>query len=146
MSALYNTAILRLAAGIPHAARLPAPQATVQRVSPICGSRVTADATLDADGRVAEYGQDVRACALGQASAAILGGGVVGMSPADLAAARDAFAAWLKGQGEPPAGFPDLALFEPARAHKGRHGSMLLPFEAAAEAAAAAQAAAQTAG
>lgn len=144
-SPLYNAAILRLAASVPHAARLADPHASVQRVSPICGSRVTADVTLGADGRVMGFGQEVRACALGQASAAILAAGVHGRSPAELAAARDAFAAWLKGDGdrsfEP---FADLALFEPARAHKGRHGSMLLPFQAAADAAEAALASLST--
>jgi NifU-like protein involved in Fe-S cluster formation len=135
---LYNTAILRLAAAIPHHARLEPPASSIDRVSPICGSRISADVRLGSDGRVAEFGQIVRACALGQASAAILGAGVIGRSPAELAAARDAFAAWLKGGDVLPAGFADLALFTPARAHKGRHGSMLLPFQAAADAAAAA--------
>lgn len=134
---LYNTAILRLAANIPHHARLAAPQGSVRRVSPVCGSRVDADVTLE-DGRVAAFGQDVRACALGQASASVLGAGVIGMRPAELAAARDALAAFLRGEGDAPAG---LELFGPARAHKGRHASVLLPWVAAAEAAAVAEAA-----
>ncbi|QMW21688.1 iron-sulfur cluster assembly scaffold protein [Sandaracinobacteroides saxicola] len=129
---LYNHAILRLAANIPLTARLPAPDASAQRVSPICGSRVTADVVLDGEGRVADYGQEVRACALGQASAAILGAGVIGRDGVELADAADALALWLRGQGELPAGWADLALFEPARAHKGRHGSILLPWQVAA--------------
>ena len=133
--ALYNTAILRLASSIPHAGRLDRPQASVQRVSPICGSRVTVDLDLDAQGRVARFGQEVRACALGQASASILGAHIIGRTSLELAEARDALAAFLKGETDAPAGWPDLALFAPARPHKARHGSILLAFQAAADAA-----------
>ncbi len=133
--ALYNTAILRLAASIPHAERLADAQASVRRVSPICGSRVTADVALGDDGRVARFGQEVRACALGQASAAILGTEVVGKHPSEIAAARDALAAFLEGEADTPGDWPGLELLTPARPHKGRHGSILLAFQAAAEAA-----------
>jgi NifU-like protein involved in Fe-S cluster formation len=136
VEALYNTHILRLAASIPHQARLAAPQASVQRVSPICGSRVTVDVDLDAEGRVARFGQEVRACALGQASAAILGAEVVGKTPRELAAARDALAAYLKGDAETPGNWPGIDVLMPAKPHKGRHGSILLAFQTAAEAAA----------
>ena len=134
--ALYNTQILRLAASIPHAARLDAPQASVRRVSPVCGSRVTVDLDLGSDGRVARFGQEVRACALGQASASLMGARVLGRSPRELAAARAALAAFLKGEAAAPGDWPGLALFAPARPHKGRHGSILLAFQAAADAAA----------
>jgi NifU-like protein involved in Fe-S cluster formation len=137
---LYNAEILRLAAGIPHGERLTAPHASARRTSPICGSRVTADVIADESGRVAAFGQEVRACALGQAAAAILGGGVIGASPDDLREAHALLAAWLKSDGPLPtalaARFPKLALFEPARAHPARHASIGLAFEAAAAAAA----------
>lgn len=132
---LYNTEILRLAASIPHQVRLDSPQATVQRVSPICGSRVTVDLDLDAAGRVARFGQEVRACALGQASAAILGAEVIGKTPLELAQARDALAAFLKGEAETPGDWPGIERLAPARPHKGRHGSILLAFQTAADAA-----------
>ncbi len=132
---LYNTAILRLAAAIPHAVRLDAAQASVVRVSPVCGSKVTVDLDLDDAGRVARFGQEVRACALGQASAALLGAQIVGRSAAEIAAARDALAAYLKGIAETPGAWPGLDLFAPARPHKARHGSILLAFQAAAQAA-----------
>lgn len=132
---LYNTKILRLAASIPHQARLEGAQGSSVKVSPVCGSRVTIDLDLDGDGRVSRFGQEVRACALGQASAAILGENVVGRSPVELAGARDALAAFLKGDGGAPADWPALELFTPARPHKARHGSIMLAFQAAAEAA-----------
>ncbi|TPE64486.1 iron-sulfur cluster assembly scaffold protein [Sandaracinobacter neustonicus] len=137
---LYNAEILRLAASIPHAGRLTAPQASAQRSSPICGSRVTVDLALDAEGRVSAFGQEVRACALGQASASILGRHILGETAQSLAEARDLLKGWLKGEGDLPAPlaerFPELALLHPARAHPGRHPSILLAFEASAAAAA----------
>ena len=145
--ALYNTEILRLAATIPHMRRLEAADGTSVRVSPICGSRITADVTLDAAGRVSAFGQEVRACALGQASAAILGTGVVGQTADALAAARDGLADYLAGRSDaPPADWPRLALFAPARAHKARHGSIMLAFQAAADAATAAGSNAEASG
>ena len=95
-AALYNSQILRLATSIPHQTRLAAPQATISRRSPICGSRVTVDVVMDGEGRVADLGQEVRACALGQASAALMGEHAIGRTPDELAAARDALTAAAK--------------------------------------------------
>ena len=134
MSALYNTQILRLAAAIPLAGRLDNPHASVTRVSPICGSKVTADVDL-ADGRVVRFAHEVRACALGQAAASLLSAEVIGKTPAQLAQARDALADYLTGAAELPGGWPGLDVFDPARPHKARHGSILLAFQAAADAA-----------
>jgi NifU-like protein involved in Fe-S cluster formation len=136
---LYNTEILRLAASIPYAERLPEPMATAEKRSPICGSRVTVDLNLDADGRVAQVGMLVRACALGQASSSLMASNVVGRTPAELAAARDALTAWLAGEGPVPE-WPGLDLFEPALSYTARHPSIRLAFEAAAEAASKARA------
>jgi NifU-like protein involved in Fe-S cluster formation len=133
---LYNVAILRFASAIPHEGRLRDADASATRVSPICGSRVIAHVALDDEGRVARFGQEVRACALGQASAAILGAGVIGRSADELAAARDGLAAYLRGDGAAP--WPELGVFEPAKAYRARHASISLAFEAAAEAAQAA--------
>lgn len=137
---LYNAQILRLATSIPHQDRLDAPQATVSKRSPICGSRVTVDVVMDGEGRVAALGQEVRACALGQASAALMGGHAIGRTPAELAAARDALTAFLAGTRDDPGDWPGLDIFLPARPHSARHPSIRLAFEAVAEAAAQAQA------
>lgn len=133
---LYNTQILRLAASIPYAERLAAPMASVEKRSPVCGSRVTVDVETDGEGRVSAVGMLVRACALGQASASLMGAHVMGRSAAELAAARDALSAWLAGERADPPEWPGLELFAPALPHRGRHASILLAFEAAAEAAA----------
>ena len=131
---LYNTEILRLAATIPHHDRLPDPMGSAEKRSPVCGSRVTVDVNVDAGGRVSEVGLLVRACALGQASSSLLGASVIGKSPEELAAARDALTAWLAGEGPLP-DWPGFALFTPALPHSARHASIRLAFEAAAEAA-----------
>lgn len=141
---LYNTRILRLAASIPHQERLEAPQATVQKVSPICGSRVTVDVVME-NGVVARFGQEVRACALGQAAASLVGRGVVGRSAQELRDLRDTMRAFLNGDATDWAAYEgglwaDLAIFAPAVDFKSRHGSILLAFEACADAAAEADA------
>lgn len=136
---LYNTEILRLAASIPHHRRLDDPAGSAERRSPICGSRVTVDVSLDASGRVAELGLLVRACALGQASSALLATHMLGRTPDEIAAARDALAAWLAGEGALP-DWPGLDVLTPARDYPARHPSIRLAFEAAAAAAEAAAA------
>lgn len=129
--ALYNTRILRLAAATASAARLDAPQGSATKVSPVCGSKVTADIDLDADGRIARHGQDVRACALGQAAATLVGTDIVGQDRNTLAAARADVADWLAGRSETPPAWPGFDVFAPARPHRARHPSILLAFDAA---------------
>ncbi len=132
---LYNAEILRLTTAIPHDQRLTDPMASVEKRSPICGSRVTVDIDLDEDGRVSQVGMLVRACALGQASAALLSAHIVGRSVSELAEARDALTGWLAaGQGDAP-DWPGLEVFSPALNYTARHPSIRLAFEAAAEAA-----------
>lgn len=133
---LYSSRILELAADIPHHGRLPAPQATVRKRSPLCGSTVTVDLVMD-HGRVSAFAQDVKACALGQAAAALLGQAVIGRTAQELAQGRDALRALLKDAGPvPPAPFDGFVVLTPARDYKNRHASILLAIDAAAEAAA----------
>lgn len=137
---LYSGRILALAADIPHLGRLPAPQGSARRRSPLCGSTVTADVVLK-DGRVAAFAQDVKACALGQAAAGVVGGAALGRSRAEVEAARLALLAMLKEGGPPPeAPFAGFEALLPARDYRNRHASILLAIEALAEAMDAAQA------
>ncbi|TPG14536.1 iron-sulfur cluster assembly scaffold protein [Sphingomonas oligophenolica] len=135
---LYNEQILRLAASIPHHERLGTAMATAEKRSPVCGSRVTVDVSVDRGGRVSEVGMMVRACALGQASASLLATSILGKTPEELAAARDALTAWLARDGDAP-DWPGIDVFTPALDYTARHPSIRLAFEAAAEAAAAAR-------
>jgi NifU-like protein involved in Fe-S cluster formation len=127
---LYSQRILALAASIPLTERLAAPQVSAKKRSPLCGSTVTVDLDLDGD-RVAAFGQDVRACALGQASASILARHVIGASRAEIATAREALASMLKAGGPAPgAPFEELEVLMPARDYKNRHASILLAWDA----------------
>ena len=131
---LYSARLLKLAANLPRVGRLADPDATSEKVSKLCGSRVTVDVKVEGD-RVADFAQDVKACALGQASAAVLGAHVIGASLAELETTRDAFRAMLKADGPAPEGrFAELALLAPVKDYPARHTSTLLAFEAAAEA------------
>jgi len=131
---LYSAKLLSLAANLPHSGRLPAPQGTSEKVSKLCGSRVVVDVNVDGD-RVADFAQDVKACALGQAAASVLGAHVVGASLSEIEMARDAFRAMLKTGGPAPEGrFSDIAMLAPVKDYPARHASTLLAFEAAAEA------------
>ena len=133
---LYNNDILRLAASIPFHARIAHPAATVEKRSPVCGSRVTVDVDLGADGRVSDIGMLVRACALGQASAALMSAHARGRSAVELAEARDQLAAWLAGERTEAPEWPGIEVLAPAIPHRARHASIRLAFEAVAEAAA----------
>ncbi len=136
LNALYNEKILGFAAHIGQTERLAAPDATVTQHSPLCGSRITVDLGLGPDGRVEAYGQQVRACALGQAAASILGRHIVGQDVATLRDLAGIIRAMLKDNGPPPGAdfangaFNDLEVLVPVREHKARHNAVLLPFEA----------------
>ncbi|MGE4432027.1 MAG: iron-sulfur cluster assembly scaffold protein [Sphingobium sp.] len=149
-SALYSRDILRLAASIPHHRRLDHPDASADRRSPTCGSRVIADVCMDGDGRLSSLGLDVRACALGQASASLMAAHAIGRSAEDMRRASEQLRRWLSDApsgGEAEADFwPGMAVFAAARAYPARHPSILLSFEAVAEAAAATAAASRKEG
>ena len=131
---LYSARILALAADIPHHGRLTAPMATAKRRSPLCGSTVTVDIDV-VDGRVVDFGQDVKACALGQAAASVVGSAAIGRTLTEVEMARDELAAMLKAGGAVPSGsFAGLEVLLPARDYKNRHASIMLPLEALAEA------------
>ncbi len=131
---LYSGRILALASDIPLHGRLEAPMASVRRRSPLCGSTVAVDLDV-ADGRVSRFAQEVKACALGQAAAAVVGGAVLGRSLPEMEAGRDALLAMLKSDGPAPAApFDGFEVLLPAREYRNRHASILLSIEATVEA------------
>jgi NifU-like protein involved in Fe-S cluster formation len=128
---LYTDRILRLAANMPRAGRLADPDGSAEKTAKLCGSVIAVDVRMDGD-RVADFAQEVRACALGQAAAAVLGAGAVGATAAEITQARDALRAMLKSGGPPPTGrFADLAVLAPVRDFPPRHASTMLALEAA---------------
>lgn len=132
---IYNRRILELAADIPRLGRLANPDASATAHSRLCGSTVTVDLVLGEDGRVADFAQEVRACALGQASSSLMGRHVVGASADELRGVRAAMRSMLKENGPAPGGaWSDLAVLEPVRDFKARHASTLLTFDAVVDA------------
>ncbi|MCZ0811022.1 MAG: iron-sulfur cluster assembly scaffold protein [Pseudomonadota bacterium] len=131
---LYSARILELAADIPHHGRLDAPDASVKKRAPLCGSTVTVDIATDGE-TITDYAAEVKACALGQAAASVVGAHVIGCSYDQVFAARDTLKAMLKQDGPtPPAPFDGLEVLRPAREYKNRHASIMLTLDATVEA------------
>jgi NifU-like protein involved in Fe-S cluster formation len=131
---IYNRKILEFAADIPALHRLDHPDATAVAHSRLCGSKVTVDLMMR-DGVVTDFGHDVKACALGQASSSIMARHVVGATGTELKTLREQMYKMLKEQGEPPTGkWADLEALVPVRDFKARHASTLLTFDAVVDA------------
>ena len=134
LNEIYNRRILELAASIPRLGRLASPDASATARSRLCGSTVTVDLKLEGD-VVTAFAHDVKACALGQASSAIMGRHVVGSTAQELREIREVASRLLKSNGEPPQGkWEDLKVLEPMRDYKARHASVLLTFDAVVDA------------
>ncbi len=134
LSDLYSEKILEIAGNPPAAERLAEPDASARKVSRICGSVIEVDLRVR-DGVIIGYGHEVSACALGQTSAAIVAGSIVGTRAGEFRALRTAMIAMLKADGPPPDGkWADLRYLEPVRDYKPRHASTLLVFDAVVDA------------
>jgi len=130
---LYTPELLALAVELADYPPLDTAPAHGEARSPTCGSTLSVDLVPDDSGRVARLGMRVRACAVGQAAAAIFARHAPGRDLADIRDTLDRLEAWLDDEGPAP-DWPDLTLVEPARAYPARHGAMLLPWKAAAAA------------
>ncbi|MNT09683.1 hypothetical protein D3C72_1444750 [compost metagenome] len=133
---LYSARILSLAANLPHSGRLAAPQGTAERVAKLCGSKATVDVVLDDEGRISDFAQAVKACALGQAAAGVVGENILGATATEIAEARDAMLAMLKSGGEGPSGrFEGLRVLKQVADYPARHASTMVALEATLDAA-----------
>jgi NifU-like protein involved in Fe-S cluster formation len=128
---LYSTRLKDLGATVKEDRPLAAPQASVRKRSPLCGSEVAFDVVLDAAGRVAEIGWTARACALTEAATAIVVAAAPGSDLAELTAVRAAVKAMLREKSTdlPGGKWADLEVLGPAAEVRARHGSALLPFD-----------------
>jgi NifU-like protein involved in Fe-S cluster formation len=131
---VYNKRILELAANIPHLHRLADAHASATAHSKLCGSRVSVDIKMDG-ATISDFGHEVKACALGQASSSIMARHVIGSTAQELRDVRDQVRAMLKENGAPPTGkWQDIEVLVPVRAYKARHASTLLTFDAVVDA------------
>lgn len=131
---LYTTEILRLASSLAGPRALGSADRKAVLRSPTCGSSIVTEVMLSRDGRVAAVSQEVRACAFGQASAALVERAGVGRSASEVETALGELTDWLGGRREDPGAWPGLAALAPARSKTARHGAILLPFRALAQA------------
>ena len=127
---LYSARILALAADMPGLERLSAPSGTAHRRAPLCGSNITVDVALEG-GKITGFGQDVKACALGQAAASVVAANAIGCTRAEIQTAHDQLLAMLRSEGQAPdAPFDELKVLLPAREYKNRHASIMLCLDA----------------
>ncbi|MEO5706933.1 MAG: iron-sulfur cluster assembly scaffold protein [Alteraurantiacibacter sp.] len=98
--------------------------------APTCGSTLSLDLALDAEGLIETLGLRVRACAVGQASAALFARHALGSDLATLQGMHDRIEGWLEGEAPLP-DWPGLSMIEPARSYPARHGAIILPWKAA---------------
>ncbi|MFC4291713.1 iron-sulfur cluster assembly scaffold protein [Sphingorhabdus arenilitoris] len=110
--------------------RITAPNGSAERRSATCGSKIEADVTIDSAGKIIAIAFRAKACALGQASAAIVQQEAPGQSRDNIAAVRSALAAYLKDGADAPDAWPGLEEFGVARDFPARHAAILLPYDA----------------
>ncbi|EJF90747.1 iron-sulfur cluster assembly scaffold protein [Bartonella tamiae] len=127
---IYNKKILEYAACIEKVGRLVNPDATSTKSSRLCGSTVTVDLNIS-QGKVSDFSHEVRACALGQASSALMAKHIIGLSTNELKNLRDTIWLMLTENGTPPSGtFSEFACLQPIKDYKARHASTMLTFDA----------------
>jgi len=129
-SALYNRDILRLASSLIAGDRLNNPHGTAEVRAAVCGSRIQADVEFAEDGKVEALALRANACALGQASAAIVRANAIGLEMDTIGEIRAGVEQALKGMAQMPPTWPELELFDPAKDYPSRHAAILLPFDA----------------
>ncbi|WP_211277363.1 iron-sulfur cluster assembly scaffold protein [Erythrobacter donghaensis] len=129
-SKLYSPELLGLATGLadfPLTSDLPL---RAEERSRTCGSVIALGLAIDDDGLVSAVGINISACAIGQASAAVMAQAIRGDNPGHVRLTATGLERWLAGEGELPL-WPSIAALTPARDHPGRHGALLLPWKAA---------------
>jgi NifU-like protein involved in Fe-S cluster formation len=127
---LYSPEILALAAGITHNQFPAAADITVRLRSTVCGSSIRIGVCFDADTRIIGYGHDVNACALGQASAALVARKCVGLDRTMLNRVMEQISVTIKTAVPDRLMWPEIKIFEPLQAYPQRHDAVLLPYRA----------------
>ena len=130
---LYSNQILLLAADIPLLERLNSPDATISNRTKLCGSVITIDLTMN-NNVIMGYAHEVKACALGQASASILAKDIVGKTGEQIIKVRDAVIQMLNGVNYSLEIFPQYQVLTPASEFKNRHESIMLALDATVQA------------
>lgn len=128
---LYSGRILWLAANMPRVGRLELPHGEGEQIAKLCGSRANVQVYLNADMQVHDFAQEVKACALGQAAASVIGQAVIGATLQDVREARKAMLDMLKSGGPGPQGrFEGLRVLKIVADYPARHASVMVAIEA----------------
>ena len=131
---LYTNNILELASTIPVTTRLKQPDVTITKRTAICGSSITLDLNISGS-KIKEVGIDIKACALGQASACIFVTHAVGTDIGTITKLRKDLKTFLDtGVFLIKDPFVRYKYFEPAQKVPYRHDSVLLVLDASIEA------------
>ena len=131
MNEIYTDTILALAASLPPYHPLPAPVLSGKAVSAICGSKIDVELHLDAAGHITAFAQQVKACLIGQASAALIQQHIVGLDLETTNRVARQVDDMLHGGPVPTdAPWQSYECFKPVRAYPARFSAVLLVFEA----------------
>lgn len=129
INALYQEAIKQFARADHGHGQLANATGEARLDNPLCGDRVRMQVRV-ASGRVAAIAHETRGCLLCRAAAALIGARATGQDQAGIEAVVDALDGMLKSGAPAPSAWPELSMFEPARAYPSRHRCVLLPFQA----------------
>ena len=126
---LYTLEILSIAANINHIGLLKDYTSISTQNSTICGSRITISLKLD-NRQIIAYGQEVKACLLAQASAAILSEVAIGSTKEDIEFGYNLLKQLLDNNIPSDYGkFHKLSYLKEVYHYPERYNSVLLPFE-----------------
>ena len=126
---LYSKKILEFAGNIPLTTPLDTFSGTATRRSPMCGSNLQVWITVNG-GKITNFSHEVKTCALGQASSAIIAEQIIGLNIDQVKLGRDQLFNMLTKNGPIPQNpFENLEVLLPAVAYKNRHASIMLSFE-----------------
>lgn len=132
---VYSEKLLHFAGNISLTRRLDAPDVTVRKHAKMCGSTIEIDVNFTPDGRVAQFGQTAKACALGQAAASIVAQHIIGATASEIRTAQTSMRQMLKnGDMKPQGRFTDLHYLAPVKDFPARHQSSMLILDALVEA------------
>ena len=130
---IYTKTILRFASNIPNAERLKSPDVSITRRTAVCGSSMTVDLNIK-NGKIEQIGLDIKACALGQASASIFAKNAIGLTLKEVQKLKNELISFLKtGDFLIKTPFEDYKYLEPARSVPYRHDSILLVLDSTEE-------------
>ena len=126
---LYSKKILEFAGNIPLTTPLDIFSGTATRRSPMCGSNLQVWITVNG-GKITNFSHEVKTCALGQASSAIIAEQIIGLNIDQVKLGRDQLFNMLTKNGPIPQNpFENLEVLLPAVSYKNRHASIMLSFE-----------------